>query len=238
MQNTMSINVKYKDLGVIDYKEAWDFQEEIFKKTIAEKLNNQSSDEENKIPLEYNLFFCEHPHVYTLGKSGEEQNMLISGIELRAKNASFYKTNRGGDITYHGPGQIVGYPILDIEAFGMGVRNYIENLEQAIINTLKHYGIKGELLDGATGVWIEPNSAGKARKISAIGVRTSRYVSMHGFAFNINTDLEYFGYINPCGFTDKSVTSLEKELGKTIDMKEVRSILLKELTAIFDWKLS
>ena len=234
----MSINVKYTDLGIIDYKEAWDFQEEIFKKTIAEKLDNQSADKENKVPLEYNLFFCEHPHVYTLGKSGEEQNLLISGIELRAKNASFYKTNRGGDITYHGPGQIVGYPILDIEAFGMGVRKYIENLEQAIINTLKHYGIKGELLDGATGVWIEPNSAGKARKISAIGVRTSRYVSMHGFAFNINTDLEYFGYINPCGFTDKSVTSLEKELGKTIDMEEVRSILLKELTAIFDWKLS
>jgi len=234
----MSINVKYKDLGVIDYKEAWDFQEEIFKKTIAEKLDNQSTDKEDKAPLEYNLFFCEHPHVYTLGKSGEEQNMLISGIELRAKNASFYKTNRGGDITYHGPGQIVGYPILDIEAFGMGVRNYIENLEQAIINTLKHYGIKGELLDGATGVWIEPNTAGKARKISAIGVRTSRYVSMHGFAFNINTDLSYFDMIIPCGFTDKSVTSLEKELGKTVDMEEVKTILLKELTAIFDWQLS
>ena len=234
----MSNKVKYTDLGSIDYKEAWDFQEEIFRKTIAKKLDNQSLAEDEKKALEYNLFFCEHPHVYTLGKSGEEQNLLISGIELRAKNASFHKTNRGGDITYHGPGQIVGYPIIDIEAFGMGVRKYIENLEQAIINTLSHYGIKGELLDGATGVWIEPNTAGKARKISAIGVRTSRYVSMHGFAFNINTDLNYFGYINPCGFTDKGVTSLEKELGRAIDIEEVKGLLLKELTAIFAWELS
>ena len=234
----MSRKVKYTDLGIIDYKEAWDFQEELFKKTIDQKLNNQSLADGTKLQSEYNLLFCEHPHVYTLGKSGEEQNLLISGIELRAKNASFYKTNRGGDITYHGPGQIVGYPILDIEAFGMGVRKYIENLEQAIINTLTHYGIKGELLEGASGVWIEANIPGKARKISAVGVRTSRYVSMHGFAFNINTDLNYFGYINPCGFTDKGATSLEKELGKKIDIEEVKTILLKELTAIFDWQLS
>ena len=234
----MSKKIKYTNLGVIDYKEAWDFQEELFQKTIEQKLNNQSLADDAKLQSEYNLLFCEHPHVYTLGKSGEEQNLLISGIELSAKNASFYKTNRGGDITYHGPGQIVGYPILDIEAFGMGVRKYIETLEQAIINTLTHYGIKGELLEGASGVWIEANIPGKARKISAVGVRTSRYVSMHGFAFNINTDLDYFGYINPCGFTDKGVTSLEKELGRKIDIEEVKTILLKELTAIFDWQLS
>ena len=231
----MANKVKYKDLGSIDYQEAWDLQEKIFNNAIEQKLDNQKL-EQKKI-LEYNLLFCEHPHVYTLGKSGEEQNMLISGIELRAKNASFYKTNRGGDITYHGPGQIVGYPILDLEVFNIGVRKYIENLEEAIIRTLRHYGIKGELLDGATGVWIDPNIAGKARKIAAIGVRTSRYVSMHGFAFNVNTNLDYFGYINPCGFTDKSVTSLQKELNKTIDIEEVKSILKKELSAIFNWEL-
>ncbi len=231
----MANKVKYKDLGSIDYQEAWDLQEKIFNNTIEQKLDNQKL--EQKKLLGYNLLFCEHPHVYTLGKSGEEQNMLISGIELRAKNASFYKTNRGGDITYHGPGQIVGYPILDLEAFNIGVRKYIENLEEAIIRTLRHYGIKGELLDGATGVWVDPNIAGKARKIAAIGVRTSRFVSMHGFAFNVNTNLDYFGYINPCGFTDKSVTSLQKELNKIIDIEEVKSILKKELSAIFNWEL-
>ena len=233
----MPIDVKYTDLGLIDYQKAWNFQEEIFEKTISEKLDNQKVLEVDRVNCEYNLFLCEHPHVYTLGKSGQEQNMLISGLELRAKNATFHKTNRGGDITYHGPGQIVGYPILDIEAFGMGLRVYIENLEEAIIRTLKHYNIKGELLSGATGVWLDPNIAGKARKISAVGVRTSRYVSMHGFAFNVNTDLDYFGYINPCGFTDKGVTSLEKELGRKLDIEEVKEVLLKELTAVFGWKL-
>ncbi len=232
----MLVRVEYKDLGIIDYQEAWDYQEVIFNKTIKKKLENQANASGNE-DAKYNILFCEHPHVYTLGNSGEEQNLLLSGIELKAKNACFVKTNRGGDITYHGPGQIVGYPILDIEALGMGVRRYIESLEEAIIRTLKHYGIKGELLDGAAGVWIDPKIVGKARKISAIGVRTSHYVSMHGFAFNVNTDLDYFGYINPCGFTDKGATSLEKELGRKIDVEEVKTLLLKELINIFDLEL-
>ncbi|MCK5847197.1 MAG: lipoyl(octanoyl) transferase LipB [Bacteroidales bacterium] len=231
------MRIKYTDLAVIDYQEAWDYQEQIFEKTVSEKLNNQKTGEDRQATAEYNLLFCEHPHVYTLGKSGEEQNMLISGIELRAKNATFVKTNRGGDITYHGPGQIVVYPIIDIEAFGMGVRKYIESLEEAIIRTLKHYDIKSELLDSATGVWIDSEIPGKARKIAAVGVRTSHYVSMHGFALNVNTDLAYFGYINPCGFTDKAVTSLEKELGRKVDMEEVKNILLKELTYLFNWDM-
>lgn len=234
----MSAKVKYTDLKGIEYQEAWDLQEEVLKKTIDIKLENQKVEENKQTTPEYNIFFCEHPHVYTLGKSGEDQNLLLSGLELRAKNASFIKTNRGGDITYHGPGQIVGYPILDLEAFNLGVRAYIEKLEEAIINTLAHYGLKGELLDGATGVWLDVNVPGKTRKICAMGVRVSRYVSMHGFAFNVNTDLDYFGYINPCGFTDKGVTSLQKELGYELDYEEVKSLLLKELTKVFGWELT
>ncbi len=234
----MSVKVKYTDLKGIEYQEAWDLQERILKETIDLKLENQKVEESEKATAEYNIFFCEHPHVYTLGKSGEDQNLLLSGLELRAKNASFIKTNRGGDITYHGPGQIVGYPILDLEAFKLGVRAYIEKLEEAIINTLAHYGIKGELLEGATGVWLDTNIPGKTRKICAMGVRVSRYVSMHGFAFNVNTNLDYFGYINPCGFTDKGVTSLQKELGYELDYEEVKTLLLKELTKVFGWELT
>ena len=233
----MSAKVKYTDLKSIEYQQAWDLQEEVLDKTIKQKLENQKLEDGDKTTPEYNLFFCEHPHVYTLGKSGEDQNLLLSGLELRAKNASFIKTNRGGDITYHGPGQIVGYPILDLEAFDLGVRAYIEKLEEAIINTLAHYGIKGELLEGATGVWLDTNIPGKTRKICAMGVRISRYVSMHGFAFNVNTNLDYFGYINPCGFTDKGVTSLQKELGYELDYEEVKALLLNELSKVFAWEL-
>ncbi len=234
----MSVKVKYTDLEGIEYQQAWDLQEEVLDKTIKQKLENQKLEEGDKTTAEFNLFFCEHPHVYTLGKSGEDQNLLLSGLELRAKNASFIKTNRGGDITYHGPGQIVGYPILDLECFNLGVRAYIEKLEEAIINTLAHYGLKGELLKGATGVWLDTEVPGKTRKICAMGVRVSRYVSMHGFAFNVNTNLDYFGYINPCGFTDKGVTSLQKELGYELDYEEVKSLLLKELTKVFGWELT
>lgn len=176
------------------------------------------------------LLFCEHPHVYTLGKSGSESNLLLDMIQLQAKDASFCRTNRGGDITYHGPGQIVGYPILNLEAIVSGAREYIEKMEEAIILTLNHYGIKSERLHGATGVWLDTDKPGMTRKICAIGVRTSHWVSMHGFAFNVNTNLQYFNYINPCGFTDKAVTSLSEELHKPVDMDEVKRILAKKLS--------
>jgi lipoyl(octanoyl) transferase len=183
------------------------------------------------------LLFCEHPHVYTIGKSGNNENLLINEQQLKDKGASVYKTNRGGDITYHGPGQIVGYPILDLEDFSLGIRSYIEKLEQAIIDSLADYGIKSERLDGATGVWIDTDKPGKTRKICAMGVRASRHVTMHGFAFNVNTDLDYFGYINPCGFTDKGVTSLQKELGQEIDIEEVKNNIRSHIAKNFDMYL-
>ncbi len=229
--------VFFKDLASIDYQEAWDLQEEVFQQAINTKLENQKLSKEQQKENTYNLFFCEHPHVYTLGKSGKEQNLLIDNIQLRAKNAKFYKTNRGGDITYHGPGQIVGYPILDLEDFGLGIRTYIEKLEESIIKNIARYGLKGERLKGATGVWLDVGIAGKTRKIAAIGVRASRYISMHGFAFNVNTNLDYFSYINPCGFVDKGVTSLEKELGRKLDMEIVKKELLEDMTEVFGWEL-
>ncbi|HOW10634.1 MAG TPA: lipoyl(octanoyl) transferase LipB [Bacteroidales bacterium] len=179
------------------------------------------------------LIFVEHPHVYTLGKSGSENNLLIDHIQLQAKGASFVKTDRGGDITYHGPGQIVGYPIFDLEKIGIGLKEYIFCLEEAIIDTLREFGITGSRLDGATGVWLDPDTKGKARKICAIGVKASRYVTMHGFAFNVNTDLNYFNYINPCGFTDKGVTSLERELGNRQDFENVKLLVRENLGKIF-----
>lgn len=227
------VKVTYKDLGLIDYKEAWDYQETLFNEVIGKKTGKLDAVENTQNNY---LLFCEHPHVYTLGKSGSEKNLLINYIQLQAKNAVFYKTNRGGDITYHGPGQIVGYPILDLEMFGLGVKTYIYALEQSIINTLLHYGITAGRLEGATGVWLEPETP-QVRKICAIGVRTSRYVSMHGFAFNVNTDLNYFSHINPCGFTDKAVTSLSNELKTLADIEEVKKVLLEKITDVFDMDL-
>jgi lipoyl(octanoyl) transferase len=179
------------------------------------------------------LLFCEHPHVYTLGKSGSVNNLLINNRQLHEKKVSFVKTNRGGDITYHGPGQIVGYPILDLENFGLGIRDYVGLLEESIINLLSGFNLKGERLSGATGVWLDPATPGKARKICAIGVKASRFITMHGFAFNVNTDLQFFNYINPCGFTDKTVTSLEKELGMQMDFDEVKEKVLENMTNLF-----
>jgi len=219
------IKVKYEDLGIIDYKKAWDYQEEKFDEIVEAKKKNFETNNY--------LLFCEHPHVYTLGKSGEQNNLLISDEFLKKINATYYKINRGGDITYHGPGQIVGYPILNLETLNIGIKEYIHKLEEAIIKTLKAYHLETERLDGATGVWIDTNKPGEARKICAIGVRASKFVTMHGFAFNVKTDLNYFSYINPCGFTDKGVTSLEKELGKEIDFEETKSILRKNIYDIF-----
>ena len=211
------------DLGLIEYQEAWDYQEQLF----IENLDRKKKGESGK---NY-LIFCQHPHVYTLGKSGSENNLLAGNQQLQEMGVSFIKTNRGGDITYHGPGQLVGYPILDLENFGLGIKDYIHTLEACIIDLLAIYNLRGERLDGATGVWLDTQITGKARKICAIGVKASRHITMHGFALNVNTDLQFFDRINPCGFTDKAVTSLENELGLIMDFDEVsqktKEILLR-----------
>ena len=219
---------KIINLGLIDYQEAWDFQEKLFKQLMDAKLAG--------VPTPNYLLFCEHPHVFTLGKSGSVNNLLINNLQLREKKVSFVKTNRGGDITYHGPGQIVGYPILDLENFGLGIRDYVGLLEESIIKVLSGFDLKGERLSGATGVWLNPETPGKARKICAIGVKASRFITMHGFAFNVNTDLKFFNFINPCGFTDKTVTSLQKELGKEMNFELVQEKVLEKLTEVFGFE--
>jgi lipoyl(octanoyl) transferase len=206
----------FRDLGLIDYKEAWDLQESFFNQLVEYKIKPVAEH-----PSQY-LLFCEHPHVYTLGKSGNEGNLLIQDDFLRKIGATYFKTNRGGDITYHGPGQIVGYPILDLELLGIGLKRYVYLLEEAIILLLAGYGLETSRMQGATGVWLEAEHAVKARKICALGVRSSRHVTMHGFALNVHTNLEYFTYINPCGFETKGVTSMEKELRSQVDMEQVK----------------
>jgi lipoyl(octanoyl) transferase len=228
--------VKYEDLGVKDYLETWNYQETLLQEILKQKKGTENSVFSLKDRIISHLIFVEHPHVYTLGKSGSEENLLLNHIQLKAKVASFYRTNRGGDITYHGPGQIVGYPILDLECFNLNMREYIFKLEESIILALGHYGVKGERLGGATGVWIEPGVMGKVRKICAIGVRVSRYITMHGFALNVNTDLSYFNHINPCGFTDKGVTSLAREMGNNIDFNKAKNILRKCLKEVFHFE--
>lgn len=227
-ENSLSVKnthpIQSIDWGLIEYNEAWQKQEELFQKTIKDKSEG--------LATENYLIFCEHPHVYTLGKSGDEQNMLLNFIQLQAKNATFVHTNRGGDITYHGPGQIVGYPIFDLDSFHLGLKQYIYNIEEAIIRTLVHYDIKSERLQGATGVWLDVGKP-NCRKICAIGVRSSRFVTMHGFALNVNSNLEYFSYINPCGFVDKGVTSVEKELGHSVDIELFKDLLRSEILKIF-----
>jgi len=218
--------ILFEDLGLMDYREAWDYQEERFDALVDYKRKPEVKSR----PSQY-LLFCEHPHVYTLGKSGDEHNLLIRQEFLKKINATYYKTNRGGDITYHGPGQIVGYPIVDLEFLGIGLKQYVALLEDAIIELLDGYGIVATQMDGATGVWLDVDLPVKARKICAIGVRSSRHVTMHGFALNVNTNLDYFTYINPCGFETKGVTSMEKELGKSMDLtqikEELRAILMR-----------
>lgn len=229
MNNTPQVN--FLDLGKAEYNTVWAQQEKYFDALIAHKSNPQ---EQAASQL---LIFCEHPHVYTLGKSGDEQNLLVNYIELQAKEATFVKTNRGGDITYHGPGQLVGYPILDLEAYHIGVKEYIYNMEEAIIRTMRDYGIATKRLEGAIGVWIDEEGLQVERKICAIGVKVSRYVSMHGFALNINTDLNYFKHINPCGFVDKGATSMQLELGHAVDMEAVKQKLKQHLQAVFGFEL-
>ena len=225
----MEYRVVFENLGLIDYKKAWDFQESVLAEIVSDKFDKS----EIKTSIPGKLLFCEHPHVYTIGKSGSEANLLIHEEQLRAVNATYYKINRGGDITYHGPGQLVGYPIFDLDAMGIGVKKYIFQLEESIILTLREFGLEGARLEGATGVWLDPEKPGNARKICAMGVRVSRFVTMHGFAFNVNTNLDYFRYINPCGFIDKGVTSLQIELGAIVDMENVKKVLKQKMSSVF-----
>lgn len=229
--------IQVQDLGLIDYKEAWDFQEKLFKANVDAKIENRRADKTITETINH-FIFCEHPHVYTLGKSGNESHLLLSENLLKQKNATYYKINRGGDITYHGPGQIVGYPILDLDKFFTDIHKYLRFLEEMIILTLAEYGIEAGRYEGFTGVWIDADNPLKARKISAMGVRCSRWVTMHGFAFNINTDLDYFNNIVPCGITDKQVTSLQKELNRKIDVNEVKQKLKKHFSQLFEAELT
>lgn len=227
----------YIDLGTISYKQAWDLQEDLLQKNLALKAKAKSEDpnyDPKLLDTKHYLLFCEHNPVYTLGKSGHQENVLISDDEMKDKGIEFYKTNRGGDITFHGPNQVVGYPIFDLEKYYTDIGKYLRNLEQVIIDTIAHYGLKGDRSAGETGVWLDPGVKGKERKICAMGVRCSRWVTMHGFALNVNTDLNYFNHIIPCGIQDKQVTSISKELGRELDMDEVRSLLKQNFARIFD----
>lgn len=216
--------ITFEDLGLIDYKSAWDYQEKLFTETVNRKIHHRNHPEEDFIQKHY-LLFCEHPHVYTLGKSGSMKNLLVNQDILNERHISFFKINRGGDITYHGPGQIVGYPILDLDFFFTDIGKYLRNLEEAVILTLNDYGLSAGRSKGETGVWLEPEKPSRARKICAIGVRCSRWVTMHGFAFNVNTNLDYFNLIIPCGISNKSVTSMKKELGREIPLAQVKEKL-------------
>jgi len=231
----MNKAIKVLELGQRDYKETWDFQEELFQKVLNIKIQNHR--ESTELPTENHLIFVEHPHVYTLGKSGDLANLLLDEKQLAEKGATFYKINRGGDITYHGPGQIVGYPILDLENFFTDIHKYLRLLEEMVILTLAEYGLKAERSEGETGVWLDVGTP-FARKICAMGVRASRWVTMHGFAFNVNADLGYFDNIVPCGIQDKSVTSLNVELGKAeVPVDEVKTKLKKHFSQLFEAKL-
>lgn len=231
MQNK---KVTFIDWGLVDYQEAWDRQEEIFKKTLAIKHDNRVNNTE--LSTENYLIFNEHPHVYTLGKSGKPEHLLLDQKALEEKEARYYKINRGGDITYHGPGQIVGYPILDLDNFFTDIHLYLRTLEEAIILTLQDYGIQAGRYPSFTGVWIDADNE-KARKICAMGVRASRWVTMHGFAFNVNADLSYFGNIVPCGIDDKDVTSMERELGCKPNINEVKDKLKRHIANLFAMEL-
>ncbi len=220
-----------QDLGLKDYKETWDYQETLFQEIISLKIDNRRNNANHKT---HNYFlFVEHPHVYTLGKSGDMSNLLLNETQLTEKGVTFYKINRGGDITYHGPGQIVGYPILDLDNFFTDIHKYLRFLEEVIIKTLAEYGVKAGRSEGETGVWLDAGTP-FARKICAMGVRTSRWVTMHGFALNVNSNLGFFDNIIPCGIKGKAVTSLEAELNKKVSLEEVKQHILKHFTAMFD----
>ncbi|HZI68895.1 MAG TPA: lipoyl(octanoyl) transferase LipB [Hanamia sp.] len=236
--------VLFEDLGLIHYKSAWDYQEELVKNNLAIKSEARSLEKEGKpapsskeLTTKNYLLFCEHPPVYTLGKSGHMENVLISESEMEEQEIEFFKTNRGGDITFHGLQQIVGYPILDLEKFFTDIGKYMRSLEEVIILTIGEYGIKGDRSKGETGVWIDPGIPGKERKICAMGIRCSRWITMHGFALNVNTDLSFFNNIIPCGIVNKQVTSIEKELGRKVDFEEVKEKVKRNFEQVFNAKI-
>lgn len=226
--------VIFQDWGLLDYQQAWDRQEQVFSETVQAKTHNRNNNTTD--PVKNHLIFVEHPHVYTLGKSGKPENLLLDEAGLKEKNASYYKINRGGDITYHGPGQLVGYPILDLDNFFTDIHLYLRTLEEAVIRTLADYGIKAGRYEGYTGVWLDADNE-RARKICAMGVRCSRWVTMHGLAFNVTTDLSYFKNIVPCGIDDKDVTSMEKELRYKLDMDEVKQKLKIHIAELFEMEI-
>ena len=250
----MTQSVQFEDLGNMPYKQAWDYQESLLKKNLDVKAelrlvadsrepivdsvsHSLLTTHHSPLTTQHHLLFVEHPPVYTLGKSGHIENILISEEERAAKGIEYYPTNRGGDITFHGPQQIVGYPILDLEKFETDIGKYLRKLEEVIILTMADYGLKGERSKGETGVWLDPDVKGKERKICAMGVRCSRWITMHGFAFNVNTDLNYFNYIIPCGIENKQVTSLEKELGHKVDFAEAKERVKQNFEKVFDVRL-
>jgi lipoyl(octanoyl) transferase len=228
---------RFQDLGTIAYSDAWDYQTFLFDKTLETKTHNRSLAPEKQQPTDNYLLFCEHPHVYTLGKSGKESNLLLKADELSGINATYHHINRGGDITYHGPGQVVGYPIFDLDNFFTDIHKYMRALEEIIIRTVGVYGVSAGRIPGLTGVWVDHENEHAARKICAFGVRASRWVTMHGFALNVNTDLNYFNHIIPCGISDKAVTSLQRETGQVIPMHDVSVILRRNFEDVFGLQL-
>lgn len=235
MNSVINKEIDVIDLGRIDFKEAWDYQTSLFEKVLAIKAQNRLLADLDHSATENHLLFCEHPHVYTLGKSGKETNLLLKQEELSSVNASYYHINRGGDITYHGPGQLVGYLIIDLENFFTDIHKYMRFLEEAVIQTLQEFNLKSGRIAGLTGVWIDIEK--RPRKICAFGVKTSRWVTMHGFALNVNPDLSYFNHIVPCGIQDKAVTSLQVELEREVTMKQVQEILKDKITSLFEMNL-
>ena len=229
--------IHFQDLGTIGFAEAWAVQKRFFQQSLDRKKANRDLPEAEQVPTQDHLLFCEHPHVYTLGKSGKPAHLLVGEAELRREGVAFFPIDRGGDITYHGPGQIVGYPIFDLDHHFTDIHRFLRTLEEAVIGTLEAYAIKAGRIQGLTGVWLDADDPFKARKICAFGIRASRWVTMHGFAFNVNTDLGYFEHIVPCGIADKGVTCMAKELGGLVDMQEVKDRLKLELADLFDVEL-
>lgn len=235
MNEIVNKQTQFIDLGLIDYQQAWNLQIKLFEEILATKSSNRGLEPSAQQPTKNYLLFCEHPHVFTLGKSGDKKNLLLNEAELESVHATYYHINRGGDITYHGPGQLVVYPVLDLENFFTDIHQYMRYLEESVIRTIAEYTIKGERINGLTGVWLgEPNNP---RKICALGVKTSRWVTQHGLAFNVNVDLAYFGHIIPCGIDDKGVTSLQQELNRTVDMSEVKEKMKHHLCTLFQMEL-
>jgi lipoyl(octanoyl) transferase len=238
MNSNLNKRTQFIDLGLIGYQNAWDYQTDLFNKILLIKSENRNRPDNDQRSTNNYLIFCEHPHVYTLGKSGDEKNLIINGTDLSSIGATFHHINRGGDITYHGPGQLVAYPVIDLENFFTDIHQYMRLLEESVIQTLNTFEVQSGRIKGLTGVWLDVNDERKARKICAMGVKTSRWVTMHGLALNVNTDLTYFNNIVPCGITDKAVTSMQKELNSVLDFQQVKNELKQKIAALFEMQLT